>query len=105
MSSRDASPLAAHALRAAIVSTLVLALLALAAGGVRVLPWLLDPELPASIAWPFARSVATLALEASILVGWPVGWALAAFAIVERGEARVFATLGESPARSTTRLL
>src|SRR5439155_25861803 len=53
---------------------------------------------------PFARSVATLAIEAAILVGWPVGWALAAFAMVERGEARVLATLGESPARSTSRL-
>jgi hypothetical protein len=72
---------------------------------VRVLPWLLDPELPWTIALPFARSVATLAIEAAILVGWPVGWALAAFAVVERGEARVLATLGESPAQTTARLV
>jgi hypothetical protein len=94
-----------RAARAALVSALVLALLALAAGGVRVLPWLLDPDLPWTIALPFARSVASLAVEASILVGWPVGWALATFAMVERGEARVLATLGESPARTTQRLV
>ena len=87
------------------MSVAVLAVLALAAGGVRVLPWVLDPDLPSTIAMPFARSVATLAIEAAILVGWPVGWALATFGMVERGEARVIASLGESPLRTTMRLV
>ena len=87
------------------MSVAVLAVLALAAGGVRVLPWVLDPDLPSTIAMPFARSVATLAIEAAIWVGWPVGWALATFGLVERGEARVIASLGESPLRTTMRLV
>jgi hypothetical protein len=98
------SPLAWPALRAALLSALVLALLAVAAAGVRILPWLLDPEIPWALARPFARSVGAIAIEAAILVGWPVGWALATFGLVERGEARVLATLGEPPAKTTLRL-
>ena len=72
--------------------------LALLAGAVRVLPLVLDPELPWAVAAPFARAVAWLALEAAVAVGWPLGWALALSAFVDRGEARVHALLGRSPA-------
>ena len=54
---------------------------------------------------PFARAVASVALEAAVLVGWPIGWALAAFALAERGEARVLAMLGERPFATTARLV
>jgi hypothetical protein len=104
-SASSGAPLAWPALRASLVTVAVLTLLALAAGGVRILPWLLDPEVPWRIVQPFARSVATIAIEAAILVGWPIGWALATFAFVERGEARVLATLGEAPARTALRLV
>jgi hypothetical protein len=53
---------------------------------------------------PFARAVASVALEAAVLVGWPIGVALATFAFAERGEARVLALLGERPSRTALRL-
>ena len=37
------------------------------------------------MAAPFARGLAAVALEAALLVGWPVGWALACFRFVESG--------------------
>jgi hypothetical protein len=46
-----------------------------------------------------------LALEAALLLSWPLGWALAAFALVDRGEARVFATLGHGPRDLSRRLV
>jgi hypothetical protein len=98
------SLLARPALRAALAASTACALAALAGAGVRVLPWLLDPSVSLRVAAPFARSIAALALEASLLVGWPVGWALAAVAFVERGEGRVLQTLGERPGRSAMRL-
>jgi hypothetical protein len=97
-------PLAPLAARTAGASAGILAVLALAAASVRVLPWLLDPRVPWRMALPFGRAVASVALEAAVLVGWPVGWALAAFVLVERGEARVLAMLGERPLRTTARL-
>jgi hypothetical protein len=81
------------------------AIVALLAGSVRVLPWVLDPSVPARVALPFAKTLAEAALEAALALGWPIGWALAAQAMVERGEARVFALLGERPRRTVARLL
>jgi hypothetical protein len=72
-----------------LVSTSVLAGVALTAAAVRVLPWALDPRMPWRVALPFARAVASVALEAAVLVGWPV----------------VLALLGERPARTTLRLV
>jgi len=74
-------------------------------GAVRLLPWLLDPSVTFRLAAPFARGLLALAIEAAILIGWPVGWALAAVQVVERGEGRALASLGESPAASAFRLL
>ena len=98
-------PLERAAARTAGVSAAILALLALAGASVRVLPWLLDPRVPWRMALPFGRAVASVAVEAAVLVGWPIGWALAAFVLVERGEARVLAMLGERPLRTTARLV
>ncbi len=98
-------PLAPLAARTAAVSVGILVLLALAGASVRVLPWVLDPRVPWRVAVPFARAVASVALEAAVLVGWPIGWALAAFALAERGEARVLAMLGERPFSTTARLV
>jgi hypothetical protein len=92
------------ALRGALVASAVLALVALSAGLVRILPWLLDPSVTWRIAAPFARSLAVVAGEAAVAVGWPVGWALATLAFVERGEARVLRLLGERPAWTVARL-
>jgi hypothetical protein len=73
-------------------------------GAVRLLPWLLDPGVTLRLALPFARGLVALACEAAILVGWPIGWALATASLVERGEARALATLGESPGSAVLRL-
>ena len=104
-SARARGPLEPTAARAAGVSAGILALLALAGASIRVLPWLIDPRVPWRMALPFGRAVASVAVEAAILVGWPVGWALAAFVLIERGEARVLAMLGERPLRTTARLV
>ena len=79
------------------------AALALGAAAVRVLPWMLDPRVPWAVLAPFARSIALLAGEAALLVGAPVGWALAGAHAVESGEARVYALLGEPPWKTTWR--
>jgi hypothetical protein len=97
-------PIGAPVLRAASVSVALLASLALVAAGVRVLPWLMDSHVPWRVALPFARAIASVALEAAVLVGWPIGCALGAFAFAERGEARVLALLGERPIRTALRL-
>jgi len=89
---------------AALLATTVIALAGCLAGAVRVLPWLLDPSVPWGVAEPFARGLVAVALEAALLVGWPVGWALASFRFTEVGEARVLQTLGESPHRTALRL-
>jgi hypothetical protein len=97
--------LASAARDAALLATAILALVGLLAGAVRVLPWLLDPAVPWRVAQPFARGLAAVSLEAALLVGWPVGWALACFRFVERGEARVLQTLGQPPLETVARLL
>ncbi len=97
-------PLPRLARATAIVASLALALAGFVAGAVRVLPWVLDPAVPWPTAAPFARGLAAVALEAALLVGWPVGWALACFRYVESGEARVLLTLGERPSGTVLRL-
>jgi hypothetical protein len=96
--------LAREARTTALVATSVIAAVGLLAGAVRVLPWWLDPSVPWGEAEPFARGLAAVAMEAALLVGWPVGWSLAAFRFAEVGEARVLQTLGEAPHRTVARL-
>jgi hypothetical protein len=90
---------------AALVAAAILALVGLLAGAVRILPWLLDPAVPWRVAQPFARGLAAVSIEAALLAGWPIGWALACFRFVERGEARVLQTLGQPPLETVTRLI
>ncbi len=97
-------PLPRLARASALLASLAIALVGGVAGAVRLLPWLLDPSVPWRVAAPFARGLASVAFEAALLVGWPVGWALACCRFVERGEARVLLTLGESPASTVRRL-
>src|SRR5580692_2730516 len=97
-------PLQIRSLRSAAGAIVAVAAAGGLGGVVRLLPWLLDPAVTFGIAAPFARGVLVLALEAAILIGWPVGWALASAHHVETGERRALATLGESPLRSVSRL-
>ncbi len=92
---------AARSLVAAASS--VIALAGIVGGAVRLLPWLLDPTVPWAEAFPFARALVSAALEASILVGWPIGWALACVGAAETGEALALQALGESPQRTVGR--
>jgi hypothetical protein len=86
------------------VASAGIALAGAVAGAVRLLPWLLDPAVPWRVAAPFARGLAAVALEAALLIGWPIGWAVACFRFVESGEERVLLTLGERPGRTIRRL-
>src|SRR5580692_2421257 len=99
------TPLAGKALGSALAGSGAVALVAGVGGAVRLLPWLLDPGVTFRLALPFARGLLALALEAALVVGWPIGWALATAEFVARGEARALATLGDSPAAATLRLL
>lgn len=101
---RELHPLAAPALRTATAFVVGLSAVALLAGAVRVLPWLLEPSVPVRVAFPFARSVAELAVEAALLAGFPIGFTLAAQRFAERGEARVYELLGQPPWRGLLRL-
>jgi hypothetical protein len=89
---------------AALIAIALVAAAGLVAGGIRLLPWLLDPAVSWRIAAPFARGLAAVAVESAILVGWPLGWALACASFVERGHARVLQTLGERPLATAARL-
>ncbi|MBV9946380.1 MAG: hypothetical protein JOZ69_06005 [Myxococcales bacterium] len=97
-------PLVRAARIAASAASAAIAVAGIGAGAVRLLPWLLDPAIPWRAAAPFARGLVAVALEAALLVGWPVGWALACSGAVEDGTARVLQSLGESPARTVGRL-
>jgi hypothetical protein len=70
---------------------------ALAAGLVRLLPWLMSEEVPVRVAGPFAAALTAAAAETACLVGIPLGFALGAAIFVERGEARALLSLGQSP--------
>lgn len=82
----------------AIAGALVLAA-GIAAGAIRLLPWLVAPGVPLRLAAPFARALLLGAGEMTVLVALPVGVAIAAAVFVERGEARALCTLGVPPAR------
>jgi hypothetical protein len=91
-------PLARHVARACAGSVLVVLVLAVGASAVRLLPWVMSPEVPLAVAAPFAEALAALACETALMVGLPIGAGLAAAKFVERGESRALMALGASPA-------
>ena len=92
-------PLARLYLRWVPATAAIILLLGLSAGLVRILPWLLAPDVPVEVAAPFARALAAVALETALLVGLPIGAGLAAAVLVERGEARALFAVGAAPSR------
>ncbi len=98
-------PIAPPAAIFAVAATMLILGAALVGALIRLLPWMLDPTIAWSTLAPFAKSLLAVAVEAALLTGWPVGWALATQRLVERGEARVLASLGESPTRTIARLV
>lgn len=97
-------PIAPVALRGAVLASGLVLVAALVGAAVRLLPWVLDPSIPWATLAPFARSLLAVAVEAAVLTGWSVGWALASARLVERGEARVLASVGEKPGQTVLRL-
>jgi len=91
-------------MRATALGSGLLLVAALVGAAVRLLPWALDPTIPWTTLAPFAKSLLSVAIEAAVVTGWGVGWSLAAQRLVERGEALVLASLGESPPRTILRL-
>jgi hypothetical protein len=92
-------------LRYAMIWSIGASAVALVAGAVRVMPWLLEPDVPWRVALPFARTLAAIALEAAVMVGFPIGITLACARFASRGEARVMQLLGERPSRTALRLM
>jgi hypothetical protein len=95
--------LARHLTRACGGAVLVVLVLALAAGAIRLLPWIVSPAVPLAVAAPFAEALGALACETALMIGLPAGCGLGAARFVERGEARALMALGLSPARLVSR--
>jgi hypothetical protein len=91
-------PLARHLTRACGGAVLVVLVLALAAGAIRLLPWIVNATVPLAVTAPFAEALGALACETALMIGLPAGCALGAAKFVERGEARALMALGSSPA-------
>ncbi len=90
---------ARRAAKATGVAAVAILGVATLAGAVRVLPWLVAPHVPLRVALPFARALFAVGLETTLLCAPPIGWALSAATLVERGEARALFAIGMSPAR------
>jgi hypothetical protein len=82
---------------AALAGAFVLGV-ALVAGGVRLLPLFFAARVPMRLLPVLARAVLGVAFETALFVAPPIGWALAASRLVERGEARALFAIGVRPA-------
>lgn len=98
---RDVGRLGWRVIRGATLAVALVLAVGLAAGTVRLLPWLLAPEVPLRVALPFARALGASATEIAFLVGAPIGAALVVVSFIERGEARSLMAVGASPLRLT----
>jgi hypothetical protein len=87
------------ATRATLAAVGIVFVVAAGAGVVRLLPWLSSPDVPLRVAVPFARALTAVAAETAVLVGVPVGFAMAAAILVDRGELRALCALGARPSR------
>ena len=83
-----------RAARAAGLAAAAIMGVATLAGLVRVLPWIVAPNVPLRVALPFAQALFAVGLETTLLCAPPIGWALAASTLVERGEARALFAIG-----------
>jgi hypothetical protein len=93
--------LARSATGAVVAGSCAVAVAGFVAGAVRLLPWLLDPRVPWTVAEPFTRTLAALVAESALLVGWPLGWALACVPFAPTSWPN---GLGESPKSALARL-
>ncbi|MET0592992.1 MAG: hypothetical protein ABW133_09850 [Polyangiaceae bacterium] len=84
--------------RASASAGLAILGVAILAGGVRILPWIVAPHVPLRVAFPFARALLAVGMETTLLAAPSIGWAFCAAVLVERGEARALFATGASPA-------
>lgn len=84
--------------RTVVKVTVLASLLGFAAATVRVLPWLVAPDVPASASLVFLGALAIASLEVVLLVALPLGVVLAVTGWVQDGTSGTLATLGMSPA-------
>jgi hypothetical protein len=96
---RSVNVVARRAAKVTGLAAVVILGIATIAGAIRVLPWLVAPNVPLRVALPFARALFAVGLETTLLCAPPIGWALACSTLVERGEARALFALGLGPAR------
>lgn len=90
-------PLGSRVRSACLGALAAFAGLALVSAGVRLLPWLFDPRVAWGAVWVFARGLLAVAAETSCAVSLPLGYALAAVAANDRGEARACMLMGATP--------
>jgi hypothetical protein len=90
---------AVPAARATLAAAAGILAVAVVAGLVRALPLFLGPGVPLRLAPVLGRGIAAVSLEAALFVAPPVGWALAASRLVDRGEARALFAVGIPPRR------
>ena len=90
---------AAPAARLTGVAAAGILAISVVAGLVRVLPLFLAPGVPLRLAPVLARGIAAVSLETALFVAPPIGWALAASRLVDRGEARALFAVGVRPLR------
>jgi hypothetical protein len=99
LAERGMNVVAKRAARATALVALSILAVATLAGAIRVLPWIVAPNVPLRVALPFARALFAVGLETTLLCAPPIGWALACATLVERGEARALFAIGLGPAR------
>jgi hypothetical protein len=81
------------------LATAVVLSIAVAAGLVRLLPWIVAPGVPPVLVIPFAEHLGRAAIDVAVVVGMPIGAAVAAALFVESGQSRALLALGASPLR------
>ena len=75
------SALSRRAVTGACLAVGTAAALGLAAGGIRLLPWLWSPEVPLEVALPFARALGAAATETALMFGLPISVTLVRVAL------------------------
>jgi hypothetical protein len=98
-------PLLTLSARWALRSVALILSVALLGGFVRLLPWLLARDVPLGVSLPFAELLARRGVEMAVLLGVPMGTAIASALFVERGEARALEALGARPLSVSAGLL
>ena len=94
--------LAIRTLRTVAWVALICSLLGMGAATVRLLPWLVSPDVPLSVSLAFFRSLALASTEVALFIALPLGCALEVARWVADGTASTLRTLGVSPLRQSS---